>query len=315
MIYYPQHPDPRQMQVSLIGFLESSTPTFMAELWTLLLSAQESVGGIPREFVEKKKEEMRLAREKDQAAIRASGIRVGNRFEADSRQALPPRPSASGSRRDFKDKRGNHTSRVQDSGWGSRARVPVGGDEPEEDRYSYRRRVDEDDHYRRSRYNDRESYHTRRDDDRVYERPPRRDRYAERQQRQRNDNHGDNDAYRYPRRIYSRSRSPESYSRSRSPERQTRKSAAHSRRSRSPTPVRSRRDTRTRSYTRSISRSRSRSRTPLTSSSYSRSPSPRPRQRASPANNRRYRNTPSRSRSPTRSISRSISPSIRSSEE
>ncbi|CAO1612624.1 unnamed protein product [Parajaminaea phylloscopi] len=113
------HPDPRKLQVSITGFLESSTPVFMAELWTLLLSAQESVGGIPKEFVEKKKEEMRLARERDAAAIRAAG-QGANR--------LPGRPSSS--RGGFRDQRGNVTERSRDAGWGSRRGRDT--DEPDE---------------------------------------------------------------------------------------------------------------------------------------------------------------------------------------
>ena len=46
------------MQISLTGFLEKNARIFMAELWRLLLSAQESVGGIPKLFVERKKREM-----------------------------------------------------------------------------------------------------------------------------------------------------------------------------------------------------------------------------------------------------------------
>lgn len=52
-------PDPKSMQVLLTGFLEDKTPLFMKELWRLLLSAQESLGGIPAVFVEIKKEEIR----------------------------------------------------------------------------------------------------------------------------------------------------------------------------------------------------------------------------------------------------------------
>ncbi|KIJ61597.1 hypothetical protein HYDPIDRAFT_115756 [Hydnomerulius pinastri MD-312] len=56
------HPDPKKMQIKLTGFLTSSTPTFMAALWTLLLGAQESPAGGPKTFVEEKKE-MHKARE------------------------------------------------------------------------------------------------------------------------------------------------------------------------------------------------------------------------------------------------------------
>jgi len=58
--------DPKQMQLYLTGFLEKHTSTFMKELWALLLSAQESPLGIPSEFLEKKKEEIRLKKEEQE---------------------------------------------------------------------------------------------------------------------------------------------------------------------------------------------------------------------------------------------------------
>merc|ERR1719231_835880 len=51
--------DPRAVQLNLMGFLQKHTSTFMAELWTLLLSAQRHPMGIPEEFIEKKREEIR----------------------------------------------------------------------------------------------------------------------------------------------------------------------------------------------------------------------------------------------------------------
>ncbi|EIN08507.1 PWI domain-containing protein, partial [Punctularia strigosozonata HHB-11173 SS5] len=51
-------PDPKKMQINLTGFLTSSTPAFMSALWNLLLEAQESPAGVPKTFVEEKKEEM-----------------------------------------------------------------------------------------------------------------------------------------------------------------------------------------------------------------------------------------------------------------
>ncbi|KAI8900587.1 PWI domain-containing protein [Globomyces pollinis-pini] len=57
--------DPKQIQIKLTGFFEDSTWKFMKQLWELLLSAQESVGGIPKVFLEAKKEEIRLQRERD----------------------------------------------------------------------------------------------------------------------------------------------------------------------------------------------------------------------------------------------------------
>jgi serine/arginine repetitive matrix protein 1 len=41
-------PDPREIQINLGGFMDSyGAASFTSELWTLLLSAQETVGGMP----------------------------------------------------------------------------------------------------------------------------------------------------------------------------------------------------------------------------------------------------------------------------
>lgn len=52
-------PDPKLIQINLTGFLTNNTAEFMKDLWILLIEAQESPAGIPRSFVEAKKEEMR----------------------------------------------------------------------------------------------------------------------------------------------------------------------------------------------------------------------------------------------------------------
>ena len=55
-----QHPDPKEMQMNLTGFLNGKNARiFMQELWDLLTSAQENIGGIPSIFLEQKKEEIR----------------------------------------------------------------------------------------------------------------------------------------------------------------------------------------------------------------------------------------------------------------
>ncbi|KAI8059395.1 PWI domain-containing protein [Gilbertella persicaria] len=59
-------PDPRRIQINLTGFLESKTKVFLSELWKLLLSAQNSVGGIPAAFIEQKKEELRKKKEQEE---------------------------------------------------------------------------------------------------------------------------------------------------------------------------------------------------------------------------------------------------------
>ena len=56
-----QVPDPRNIQIQLTGFLQGKNARiFVGELWELLVSAQENIGGIPTAFLEKKKEEIRL---------------------------------------------------------------------------------------------------------------------------------------------------------------------------------------------------------------------------------------------------------------
>ena len=53
-------PDPKKMQISLSGFLNGKNARiFMGELWKLLDSAQKTTSGIPQEFIDKKKEEMK----------------------------------------------------------------------------------------------------------------------------------------------------------------------------------------------------------------------------------------------------------------
>jgi serine/arginine repetitive matrix protein 1 len=47
------------MQINLTGFLNGKNARiFMSEMWDLLLSAQESAGGIPEVFMAQKKEEL-----------------------------------------------------------------------------------------------------------------------------------------------------------------------------------------------------------------------------------------------------------------
>lgn len=63
--------DAKALQITLTVFLnQGNAKTFMKELITLLLSAMESPGGVPRQLLDEKKEQMlQLAREKSQHAI------------------------------------------------------------------------------------------------------------------------------------------------------------------------------------------------------------------------------------------------------
>lgn len=55
-----QFPDPRKMQINLTGFLNGrNARSFMGELWDLLVSAQESVTGIPEAFLQQKKDQIK----------------------------------------------------------------------------------------------------------------------------------------------------------------------------------------------------------------------------------------------------------------
>ena len=46
------------MQIQLTGFLDKDTPIFCKDLWKLLLSAQTSPQGVPKELLEAKKMEL-----------------------------------------------------------------------------------------------------------------------------------------------------------------------------------------------------------------------------------------------------------------
>ncbi|WFD35002.1 hypothetical protein MCUN1_001848 [Malassezia cuniculi] len=116
-----RYPDPRKMQISLTGFLEKNARIFMAELWRLLLDAQDSVGGIPKLFVERKKREMAERRVEESEMMaqvqrrapeepRAAPVR-GRRWD----KGEPPIT------REFVDRHGNVTRHERDNGWVRRA--------------------------------------------------------------------------------------------------------------------------------------------------------------------------------------------------
>ncbi|KAI0761259.1 hypothetical protein BD413DRAFT_495733 [Trametes elegans] len=116
-------PDPRRMQINLTGFLTNSTPAFMSALWKLLLEAQESPAGVPRTFVEEKKEEMRQAKAGDSRAIEERDRRARlDEIRANEREGRGGgrgrgRGRGRGGRGGFADDRGD---RPRDSGWGGR---------------------------------------------------------------------------------------------------------------------------------------------------------------------------------------------------
>uniref|UniRef100_D8QH47 PWI domain-containing protein n=1 Tax=Schizophyllum commune (strain H4-8 / FGSC 9210) TaxID=578458 RepID=D8QH47_SCHCM len=85
-------PDPKRMTINLQGFLNKNTKEFMVALWKLLLEAQAEVSGVPRTFVEEKKEELRKARENDTRALDERDRRVSprRRPRSPTRSRTPP---------------------------------------------------------------------------------------------------------------------------------------------------------------------------------------------------------------------------------
>ncbi|KAF9986622.1 hypothetical protein BGZ65_006894 [Modicella reniformis] len=57
-----ESPDPKTMQINLQGFLDKNAQVFVLELWKLLLSAQNSLGGIPQQFLDQTKEDLLQAK-------------------------------------------------------------------------------------------------------------------------------------------------------------------------------------------------------------------------------------------------------------
>ncbi|KAJ2609795.1 hypothetical protein H4S08_003905 [Coemansia sp. RSA 1365] len=59
MLEETERPDARIIQVNLTGFLEDKTQEFMQSLWSVLLEAQKSQGGVPESFIQTKIEELK----------------------------------------------------------------------------------------------------------------------------------------------------------------------------------------------------------------------------------------------------------------
>ena len=117
--------DPRAVTVSLKPFLgdEHAAP-FVVELWRLLLSAQESPGGIPRQFVEEEAARAREAR-KEAERLEQEMARARRRFEEGSRErAAAFRPGPGEGRRP------SRWEQPQGVGRGRHQTVPAWMEEP-----------------------------------------------------------------------------------------------------------------------------------------------------------------------------------------
>ena len=122
------------MQINLTGFLTKDTPAFMNALWNLLLEAQTGMVGVPRSFLEQKKEETRKARENDIRALDERDRRArldelngdrGGRGGGDFRGRGRGGRGRGRGRGGFDDDRGGNRNR--DSGWGNRGGGSGGG--------------------------------------------------------------------------------------------------------------------------------------------------------------------------------------------
>ncbi|KAH9050890.1 PWI domain-containing protein [Lactarius deliciosus] len=120
-------PDPKKMQINLTGFLTDSTPIFMAALWNLLIEAQTSPAGIPRSFVEEKKEEMRRANQGDTRALEERDRRQRlDEIRDRERSGRADRGGGRGRGRGGRRGRGGignddrPDNRMRDNGWGGR---------------------------------------------------------------------------------------------------------------------------------------------------------------------------------------------------
>ena len=123
------------MQINLTGFLTDSTPAFMLALWSLLIEAQDSPAGIPRSFVEEKKEEMRRATEGDSRALAERDRRM--RLDQVRERERSERSDRGGGRGRGRGRRGRGgignesrpDNRSRDNGWSSRggavSRLPI----------------------------------------------------------------------------------------------------------------------------------------------------------------------------------------------
>ncbi|KAG2183452.1 hypothetical protein INT43_006458 [Umbelopsis isabellina] len=172
-----QNPDPKEMQISLTGFFESKTQELILKLWKLLLSAQESVGGIPAEFLEAKKEQLRQQQLKDEENKKQQkdvmdNIRKRRQAEDEDRVPAPREPRGRGRDDDKYDQRSNQR-RDYDRRDRSKSRDrSYRGDRYRGDRYD-RRRDNSEDRYRSSRRRSRTPERSRRS---RYSRSPSRDR-------------------------------------------------------------------------------------------------------------------------------------------
>ena len=88
--------DPRELQITLTGFLEKSAKPFVLELWKLLLSAASTPTGIPQQMIEAKKAEMlqEQTKQRDMIAAAANAARIAAGLSVAAAASTAPAASA-----------------------------------------------------------------------------------------------------------------------------------------------------------------------------------------------------------------------------
>ncbi|GER26910.1 serine/arginine repetitive matrix protein [Striga asiatica] len=127
----------KQVQITLTGFMERNTGKFMKELWSLLLSAQQNVSGVPQQFLDAKVEEAEKKKaEKDGIANEIQRKREKEKLEAEQEKM---KMGGDGARQ--KDKNTELELNVKDDI--ERSTINV-ADEEERDKRNDRRRLSRD---------------------------------------------------------------------------------------------------------------------------------------------------------------------------
>ncbi|CAG5170345.1 uncharacterized protein ALTATR162_LOCUS7171 [Alternaria atra] len=111
LIEQSQFPKIKEIQIQLTGFLNKDTAPFCKELWDLMLSAQDSPMGVPRELLEAKKAELqqeqlsKAAADARRAEEQAQNAMIDS-FRQSERSDRPERGRGGGGRYRGSDRRG-----------------------------------------------------------------------------------------------------------------------------------------------------------------------------------------------------------------
>ncbi|PHH64189.1 hypothetical protein CDD81_4936 [Ophiocordyceps australis] len=94
------NPDIKSLQIQLTGFLDKDAASFCQELWALLLSAQDSRSGVPKELLEARKRELMQQEKND--ATRATPRREREAPEPVRKEREVPPPPREEERSDWR---------------------------------------------------------------------------------------------------------------------------------------------------------------------------------------------------------------------